>query len=588
MKKIPYGVANFKEIINSNMYYIDKTMYLKTIEDKDRNLFFIRPKRFGKSLFLSMMGTYYDVNEKDKFEHYFGNLHVGQEGNKTDKANKYLILSLNFSSVSTIGGKEGLLKSFDDEVVISINRFLRRYKDIVRVEKLPDEYKNAISGLKFLYNEINEDMEVMLLIDEYDNFANNLMHGNRELYEQILHGEGYIRTFFKGIKEGTEKGVFTKVFVTGVTPIMLDDVTSGANNFTNVGSDLNLNEVLGFTEEEVEEIIKYYRLDEILDGDELRKTLRTYTNGYLFNEEAKTTLYNTDMLLYIVKNIIAAKKYPKDLVDRNVMTDYSKISNIARNFITKEDMVKIIENRDIGPVIINERFNLDSMSLGVDAERNVKSLLYYLGLVTIKETCQNAVILTIPNYTIEKVYWSYIAEVYKVTVNIGYEKLKEAMDFMRLEGKMEPVMNLYEKALRNLSDKDLRHHTEETSKGMFITLMSTDGLYLIESEKKASDGYTDLYLKEDVIYKEYIKYRYVIEFKHVKLSELKRDKTENETVESLINLNNEKIEQLEKGAVTQLKNYIKEKNIINDSNLTLKKLVIITLGRKYAICREVY
>ncbi|MEA1976082.1 MAG: AAA family ATPase, partial [Bacillota bacterium] len=256
MKKIPYGVANFKHIIDSNMYYVDKTMYLKKIEDKDRNIFFIRPRRFGKSLLLSMMSTYYDINEKNNFEKYFLNLYVGKEENKTDKANKYLILHLNFSSVTSEGGKDGLIKSFDNEVSYAVEIFIDKYRDILKIEKLPEEYKGAVESLKYINKQIerlrdNKKVEVMLLIDEYDNFANNLMHGNQELYKEILHGEGYIRTFFKTIKVGTEKAVFTKVFVTGVTPIMLDDVTSGANIFTNCSLDKNLNSMLGFTEKEV-------------------------------------------------------------------------------------------------------------------------------------------------------------------------------------------------------------------------------------------------------------------------------------------------------------------------------------------------
>ncbi|MEA1973974.1 MAG: AAA family ATPase, partial [Bacillota bacterium] len=474
MKKIPYGVANFKNIIDSNMYYVDKTMYLKKIEDKDRNLFFIRPRRFGKSLLLSMMSTYYDVNEKDNFEKYFSNLYVGKKENKTEKANKYLILNLNFSAVTTEGGKDSLIRSFDDEVVISLNKFFKKYQKELGENKLPKKYQNAVSGLKYLYNYLDEKLEVMLLIDEYDNFANNLMHGNQNLYKEILHGEGYIRTFFKAIKEGTEKGVLTKVFVTGVTPIMLDDVTSGANMFTNASMDKDLNNLLGFTEKEVGKIINDYKLGEIVEEKELRRTLKKYTNGYKFSEDSEETVYNTDMLLYIVKNIIANKKYPRDLIDRNVITDYGKIRNIARNFITEEDMLEIIERREIGPIVLKDRFNLETMYEGIDVDRNIKSLLYFLGLLTIKEPKNRDVILKIPNYTIDKIYWEYMSNIFRTTTGLGYEELAEAMDDMRLNSNVEKIMKLYERSLNKLSNRDLTHHTEETSKGVFITLVNID------------------------------------------------------------------------------------------------------------------
>ncbi|MEA1973975.1 MAG: AAA family ATPase [Bacillota bacterium] len=592
MKKIPYGKANYKEIIDSNMYYVDKTMYLETIENKDDNLFFIRPRRFGKSLLLSMMSTYYDINEKDNFEKYFGKLHVGKKENKTEKANKYLILKLNFSAVTTEGGKDGLIKSFDKRVSFSIETFINRYINFLELSGLPKEHRNAIDSMDYIYKEINrynnksnDKLEVMLLIDEYDNFANNLMHGNQSLYKDILHGEGYIRTFFKGIKEGTEKGVLTKVFVTGVTPIMLDDVTSGANMFTNVSMDKDLNNLLGFTEKEVGKIINDYKLGEIVEEKELRRTLKKYTNGYKFSRKSEYTVYNTDMLLYIVKNIIATGEYPDDLIDRNVITDYGKIRNIARNFITEEDMLEIIEKREIGPIILKDRFNLETMHQGTEVDRNIKSLLYFLGLLTIKETVNRAVKLTIPNYTIDKIYWEYMSNIFRTTTGLGYEELAEAMDDMRHNSNVEKIMKLYERSLNKLSNRDLTHHTEETSKGVFITLVNIDGLYLIQSEREAKDGYTDLYLREDVLYKEAIKYRYMIEFKHLKMNKLKRDDVQTETKESLIKLNEELIEETINGAKKQLDNYIEDRNIINDSELILKKLVVITLGRKYVVYR---
>ncbi|MEA1974703.1 MAG: AAA family ATPase, partial [Bacillota bacterium] len=562
MKKIPYGVANFKNIIDKDMYYVDKTMYLEVIEKKDDFLFFIRPRRFGKSLLLSMMSTYYDINEKNNFEKYFSNLYVGKEENKTEKANKYLILNLNFSSVTSEGGKDGLIKSFDENVVLSIKSFIRRYSKILKISELPKEHSTATGALTYVsikfeeYNLIygNEKVEVMLLIDEYDNFANNLMHGNQELYKEILHGEGYIRTFFKAIKVGTEKAVFTKVFVTGVTPIMLDDVTSGANIFTNCSLDKNLNSMLGFTEKEVKEIIDYYKLGDIVEINELRKTLKTYANGYKFNRKSNETVYNTDMVLYIVKNIIATGDYPDNLIDRNVITDYGKIRNIARNFITEEDMLEIIEKREIGPIILKDRFNLEDMHKGRNVERNIRSLLFFLGLVTIKRADQNAVRLAIPNYTIDKIYWEYMSNLFRVNVDLGYDKLKEAANDMRFDARLEKIINIYENALNQLSNRDLTHHTEETSKGIFITLINTDGIYLIQSEREAKDGYTDLYLREDVLYKDAIKYRYMIEFKHLKLGDLKRDDIQTETKESLIKLNKELIEETIKGAEVQLEN----------------------------------
>ncbi|MEA1974344.1 MAG: AAA family ATPase, partial [Bacillota bacterium] len=361
----------------------------------------------------------------------------------------------------------------------------------------------------------------------------------------------------------------------------------GANIFTNCSLDKNLNSMLGFTEKEVKEIIDYYKLGDIVEINEFRRTLKTYANGYKFSKDIENTVYKTDMLLYIVKNIVATGDYPRNLVDRNAITDYRKMKNIARNFITEEDMIEIIEKREIRTIILKDRFNLEDMHNGIDVNTNIKSLLFYLGLVTIKEQQEDAVILKIPNYTADKIYWEYIRRVFKAAVNLRYEKLVKAMRKMQLESNINDLMVIYENILNQLSNRDLTHHTEETSKGIFITLINTDGLYLIQSERKAKDGYTDLYLREDVLYKEAIKYRYMIEFKHLKMSELKRENIQSETKESIINLNKQLIEETINGAKKQLENYMEDRNIINDSKLLLKKMVIITLGRKYVIYKVI-
>ena len=589
MKKIPYGISNFKELRNLNMYYIDKTMYIEKLEDKDRYVFFIRPRRFGKSLFLTMLEAYYDINEQSNYEKYFGDLYVG--GNRTEEANKYIVLILSFASVITDLGKEELIESFDNIVSSEVQRTLRKYKNVLGEQTLPQDKKRATYALDYI-SDIAEskNKKIILLIDEYDNFANNIMRGKRKLYEELVHEGGYVRTFYKEIKEGTRKGAITRTFITGVSPMMLDDVTSGANIFTVIANDKDLNNILGFNDEEIKEIVDYYKIGEIVNKEELLKILKNYCNGYKFNKKVSETVYNTDMVLYILNNIIQEKEYPDKLIDENVKTDYTRLRNIAENFITKEEMLDLIEGGEVGPIEIKERFNLESLYKKEEKYTNIRSLLYYLGMLTIKRKEANAVILGVPNYAVKALYWEYMEKAYGVEASARYDELKAAMRKMREEGRVEHIMEIYERVIKRLSNRDLTHFNETSCKSIFITLVYTDGIYLIESEKETNGGYTDLYIKEGVLYKEAVTYRYMIEFKHIKEGELKAENNELEgtdekerVIANNINIINKKKEEARK----QLYRYMQEYNVQNDSEKELKKYIVVVLGKKYVEYEEI-
>lgn len=579
MKKIPYGVSNFKMLMDKNMYYIDKTKYLENLEAKDEYQFFIRPRRFGKSLFLSMMETYYDINEKVNFEKYFGNLYIGN--NKTPDANSYVILKFSFTKIITDLAKEDLIESFDYTISTGVELCIRKYYDIFGIKEFPKDIKRATYALEYLIKEAQlRSVKILLLIDEYDNFVNNIMSKNRRLYDDLVHEDGYVRTFYKAIKDGTADGVINRTFITGVSPIMLDDVTSGANIFTISSNDKDLNCILGITEEEVNALINYYKLDSIIKKEELLNIFKDYCNGYKFNEEVTETVYNTDMVLFIVNNIVQKQEYPKKLIDENVKTDYGRLRNIAEYFITKEEMLKMLEEGQIGPVEIKDRFNLESLYRGDDKITYIRSLLYYLGMFTIGKNYGNKVMLKVPNYTVKSLYWEYMSSIYEINQAARYEDLARAMESMRMQGNIEDIMTIYTSVINRLSSRDLSFFNEASCKSIFITLAYTDGIYLIASEREANGGYSDLYLKENVIYKEHVKYRYMIEFKHIKVDDLKGNINKLPYAE-FITLNKDIILEKQKEAELQLNNYMQEHNIINDSDRILKKFIVITLGRKY-------
>jgi hypothetical protein len=585
MKRIPYGISNFKEVMDKGMYYIDKTKFIEIMELKNEYQFFIRPRRFGKSLFISMLQTYYDMKEKDNFNKYFGEFYIGR--NKTKFASSYIILKLSFANVISNQGRERLTESFDNIVAMEVSKCLSKYSDILNEKTLPKEYGAATYALQYLVNQADlKGQKIMLLIDEYDNFANNIMIRDRRLYEDLLHGDGYIKTFYKGIKEGTADGVISKIFVTGVSPIMLDDITSGANIFTITSNDKNLNSMMGFTYKEVEELLEYYKIHEIVDKVELMELLKVYCDGYKFNEEVEETLYNTDMVLYLLNNIIQKGGYPKKLIDENVKTDYTRLRNIAENFITREEMMEIIENGKTDPIEIKDRFNLESLYAGEDKEVNLKSMLYYMGMFTIDKTDGNKTVLKIPNYAIKSLYWDYMNKAYEIEQSASYKELASAMKKMRTTGEIQDIMEIYIKVVNRMSTRDLLHFNEASCKSIFITLVHTDGMYLIESEKEADGGYSDVYIKENVLYKKDINYRYILEFKHIRQGDLQGNFNEL-SEEEIIALNKEYIDKKQEEAEAQLERYIKDHNIIHDSEKSLKKVIVITIGRRYTLYKEI-
>jgi hypothetical protein len=585
LKQIPYGISNFKYLIESNMYYVDKTKYIEKLEQKVSYQFFIRPRRFGKSLFLTMLEAYYDIYEKEHFQQYFGDLYIGK--NATADANKYLILSMSFANVISDQGKDRLIESFDDIVVKSVNSCIEKYSEILNKKQLPKSDKKATFALDFLkYAAKPVNAKILILIDEYDNFANNMMNNNQTLYEELTHQDGYVKTFYKGIKEGTADGVIARAFITGVSPIMLDDLTSGANIFEVISNDEDLNSIMGFTDDDLTNIIGYYDLGKKVDEKNLREILKNYCNGYKFNEKAVDTVYNTDMVLYILKSIISTEEYPKNLIDDNVKTDYTRLRKIAEFFASKDELNGIIEAGTIGPVEIKSRFNLESLQDEYDKETNLWSLLYYIGMLTIDRPFENKVMLKIPNYAIKQLYWDYMSKTYQVTKNTRYSELIQAMHSMRMAGDTTDIMQIYEKVMNNLSTKDLTHFNEASCKSIFITLVFTDGLYLIESERESSGGYADLYIKENYLYKEHVKYRYMMEFKHIKAGELKGD-LNGLSKDDVLKQNAAIIDQYKSDARKQLDKYMQDFNVLHDSDRILKKYTVVVLGRKYIVVNEV-
>ena len=335
-KLLPYGVSDFTDLIKSNLYYVDKTQYIELIEKSPRYLFLIRPRRFGKSLFLNMLSAYYDVNRKEQFEQIFGNLYIGKH--PTEDRNKYLILSFNFSNVNT--SVEKLERSFEQNCYESFVNFSRAYKKYfdedfgTELEKRED----STSKLAYLSNRASEkDLPVYLFIDEYDKFANTILASpmdGHERYKALTHGGGFYKNFFTYVKTATtaNDAAIKKMFITGVSPVTMDDVTSGFNIGTNITINREFNSVLGFSRDEVIEMMNYYKSEGMIndDIDKPLSIMEEWYDNYCFAKACiGEKVFNSDMVLYFIESYIRNKEYPDILIDSNVRTDYGKL----RHFI---------------------------------------------------------------------------------------------------------------------------------------------------------------------------------------------------------------------------------------------------------------
>lgn len=554
MKKIPYGVSNFERVIKDNYIYVDKTKYIEILEDYGPYQFFIRPRRFGKSLFISTLENYYDINKKDQFDDIFKKLYIGK--NPTMYKNKYLVWKISFAGIDSGNGLKRLRESFDYKVISSAKEMVEKYKNILGSDELNEklssemvvEYIRRITKLS--------GYGVIILIDEYDNFANELITGGKKsTYETILHGEGFVKSFYKALKDGTNDN-FERIFITGVSPIMLDDLTSGFNITENLTTEESLNSVFGFTRSEL-----YYIFDEINVEDKERAKLiddmTFYYNGYSFNKNGES-VFNPDMAMYFLRHYLKYKTYPDNMIDFNVKTDYGKINQLAANFKDKSTIDEIMNSGHVKTKLV-EKFNITSM---YDDAENFKSLLFYLGMLTIKGVEANNVMLGIPNYVIKNIYWEEFYSRISNEIKVSNTKISDSISQMRVNGEISYFINEFKYLLQNLSNRDLISFDEKYVKMILLTLFAVDETYLVNSELENNNGYSDIYLKSKVQYKEYTKFEWLIELKYIKLAE------------------KNKLEKVKAEGIVQLKTY-KDSKMISESvrESQLKSILVIVVGK---------
>ena len=514
MKKLPYGVSNYDELVEENYYYVDKTKYIEKLEDlAEKRIMFLRPRKFGKTLFTSVLENYYDVNKKDKFEELFGETYIGK--NPTEMKNSYYILRFNFSGINT-KDEETTMEGFKENVKDSIQKFVNRYEiDFYINPKLSTEGLLNSLITAFEYQKQNEKMYV--IIDEYDHFANELLGFQTESFKNLVSKNGQIRKWYEVLKRGTES-VVDRIFITGVAPITLDSMTSGFNIVTDLTRDPRFNEMMGFTEEELVKIMEVQEIEKEKQ-EELLPIMKENYDGYRFSTEVKENrnLYNSNMCLYFLNSYISFGKIPEELIDVNIASDYNKVGNMLKLCNTRS-RVDIIGKTVLGEKLVTkiiQKFNPETTF----GERELLSMLYYLGYLTIVGKSLGMVELKVPNQVMKEIYAEYFIELIEkeTDLRIKESEYQEILKDIAIEGKIGSLVNIIEKYLKNLSNRDYENFDEKYIKLFFFSISMSFEIYNVISEMEIERGYSDLILLPKD--KEY--YSIIIEFKYLKKTEEK-------------------------------------------------------------------
>ena len=514
-KKLPYGVSNFVKIVEQNIYYVDKTMYIPMLEDEAHNLFFIRPRRFGKSLFLGMLHAYYDCRTKDNFEQWFGNLWIGQH--PTPEQGRYQVLHLDFSQV---GGKiENLEERFNFYLGVELNAFVRDYAEYYseEIQKNVYETNNAGGKLAIIQSEARtKQYPLYLIIDEYDNFTNTVLNEQGEdVYWAITHAEGFYRDIFKKFK-----GSFDRIFITGVSPVTLDDVTSGFNIGWHISTKPEFNQMLGFSTEDVRDLFTYYKESGAIrpdcDIEAVIEEMKPWYDNYCFSEDALETqsrVFNCDMVLYYLRNYISRGQGPKEMIDPNTKTDYNKMKRLLQLDKLDGDRKGVIRTvAEEGEIMCSlyETFPASQIT-----DPNIfPSLLFYYGMLTIKEAIGNMLILSIPNNNVRKQYYGFLLEEYQKVNNVNLNKVGILFTYMALQGKWQEALTYMADAYAKVSSVRDGIEAERNLQGFFMAYLNLNAYYYTAPELELNHGFCDFFLLPDLTHYA-TKHSYILELKMI-------------------------------------------------------------------------
>ncbi|MFP5091481.1 AAA family ATPase [Bacteroides xylanisolvens] len=575
-KRIPYGMMNFIDVREDDCYYVDKTHYIPLIENANKYFFYIRPRRFGKSLTISMLRHYYNILEADKFEKWYGDLYIGKH--PTPERNSYLIIYLNFAVVNA--ELNSYRQSLDAHCNTEFNFFCDVYAQYLPegIKEEMNKKKGAVEQLNYLYKEcIKTNQQIYLFIDEYDHFTNKILSEPSclEDYKSETYGTGYLRSFFDTVKAGTDSTI-KRCFVTGVSPVTMDDLTSGFNIGTNYSLSPEFNEMTGFNEEEVRAMLDYYATTCQFhhSTNELIEAMKPWYDNYCFSEKSYggTTMYNSNMVLYFVDNYIRnGGEMPDKMVEENIRVDYNKLRMLIRK--DKE----FAHDASTIQTLVQQGYITGELKTGFPAETiaepdNFISLLFYFGMLTISGTKRGKTLLTIPNQVVREQLYSYLLDTYN-EADLRFDnwekgKLASAMAY---RGDWKAYFDYIAECLHRYSSQRDKQKGEAYVHGFTLAMTAQNRFYRPISEQENQEGYADIFMFPLLdIYKDML-HSYIIELKYAKGKD-----------------SDEKVEQLRQEAITQANRYAASETVQKAiGTTTLHKIIVVYQGMKMVVCEEV-
>ena len=530
-RALPYGISDFRRIRRENYYLVDKSSFITKLEETASFLFLIRPRRFGKSLFLSMLRYYYDIAEKDNFQELFKGLWIADH--PTWNQGRFQVMHIDFSQIG--GTIDELTENFDGYMRMKFTNFARKYAAYYPKDYLDElnKYSSASDIMNYVHDAAKDQgCSLYLIVDEYDNFTNTVLNEKGEnIYHAMTHASGFYRDVFKKFK-----GNYDRILMMGVSPVTLDDLTSGYNIATSITMDSRFNQMLGFSETEVREMIRYYQEAGVLQADEeqLITEMKPWYDGYCFSDEVIYTdpkMFNCDMVTYYLNSFIQNGRAPKEMIDRNTSMDYAKLNNLIKldqlDGDRKGVLLEIAEKGSITGKVANS-FPAAQLT---DPEM-FKSLLFYYGMLTFTDDYGIEQELGIPNNNVRKQYYEFLLREYQNLRPVDLSGLIRCYREAALNGNWHPMMDYILQAYHDTTSVRSLIEGERNLQGFMNAYLNLNTYYLTAPEVELNHGYCDFFLMPDLIRWPMVKHSYILELKYLSISDTE-EKAEKQWAEAI-------------------------------------------------------
>ena len=546
MLKFPYGISNFHRIITNNYFYVDRTNHIRLIEDAGDQILFLRPRRFGKSLLLSMLENYYDVAKADEFDKLFGNLAIGK--NPTPLHNQYLVMKWDFSNINPKGEAQQIEMRLYHYINRCIKNFAYKYQALLPINIQIDPEDAIDSFLSMLNVVLQTPYRLYLFIDEYDNFANEVMMGkgqiNPERYKALTSADSSLKAIFKTVKSASGGLGLERVFITGASPILMSDMTTAYNVAKNIYLEPEFHDLCGFQEHEIKTVLTEIAQQCGFENDKISealKLIRSFYNGYCFNESCQSDIYNPTLALYFFDCFQKKCRFPQQMLDENLTMDLNKLTYLSRLPNGRAILWQALNGTP--PLIISllaNRFGIDQMLKTNQSNQFIISILYYLGVLTLDgETELRQLRFKIPNLVVRKLYVEHLFEMLlpqdteREEVRLLAEEFYQTVD-------LQPICDfMTQRYFKVFDNRDYKSANELTIKTAFLTVLFNDVWYMMDSEMPVERRYSDLSMIVRPDFRQTPLKNFLFEFKYLKLSEVKL------TANQLKRLSIEELEALE-------------------------------------------